>query len=209
MEKIILNAEIREKGEKLKEIRKLKVVPCIVYWRKQEPISLKINNSDLLKAYRNAWESTIINLKVWKKNIEVVFHDIQKHPVKWDFLHIDFFAITRWEKMTTKITISFIWESPAKKEWAIIEEVLKELEVKCLPKDLIENFEVDLWKLENIWDSIKIKDLGIDEKKYEILNNIDDVIVSASQAKKEVEVEETSEEETSEEATEEETNEEK
>lgn len=206
MEKIILNAEIREKNEKLRELRKLQIIPCVVYWRKQEPISIKLHNSDLLRTHRKTWESTIINLTVWKKEIEVVFHSIQRHPLSWEFLHIDFFAITRWEKMTAKISFNFLWESPAKKEWAIIEEILKEIELKCLPKNLVEHFNVELSDLKVIWDSIKIKDLNIDEEKYEILNNVEDVIVSASQPKKIV-VEETTEEvteETTEEAPEEE-----
>ncbi len=193
MEKIILNADIREKNEKLRILRKWKIIPCITYGRKQEPILLKLNNSDLLRAYRKAWESTIINLKIGKKDIEVVFHQIQKHPVSWDFIHIDFYAITRWEKMTTKISMNFLWESPAKKEGAIIEESLKEIEIKCLPKNLIDSFDVDLSKLKEIWDSIKIKDLNIDKEKYEFSNSLEDVIVSASQPKKIVLEEETEE----------------
>lgn len=193
MEKIILNADIRTKEENLKKLRNSKVIPGIVYSHNQEPISFKVNNSELLRVHRKAWESTIVNLKVGKKDIEVLFQEIQRNPITWDFSHIDFYAITRWEKLTTKISLNFVWESPAKKEWAIIEEVTKELEIKCLPKNLVESFEVDLAKLENIWDSIRISDLDIDTETFEIISNIEDTVVMASEPAKAVIEEEVTE----------------
>jgi large subunit ribosomal protein L25 len=172
------------KNEKIKELKHSKIVPGVVYWKNQEPISIKMNNSELLKTYRKAWDSTIVNLKVWKKDLEVIFHSIQRFPVSWDFQHIDFYAITRWEKLNTKITLNFIWDSEAKKEWWIIEELTRELEIQCLPKDLVESFDVDLSLLKKIWDSIKVSDLNIDTKKYSILTNIWDIVVMASEPAK-------------------------
>lgn len=188
MENLNLEALVRSKTEKLSDIRNNRMVPWIVYWNKEKQISLKINYSDFLKIYRLSWWSRLINLNVWKKNIEVLVHQIQKQPLTWDYLHIDFFAITRWQELTTKISLNFIWESNAVKEWGILNESLKEVEVKCLPKNLVENFDVDLSVLKNIWDSIRISDLKIDTEKFTLLNNTYDIIVAAnSPAKIEVE----------------------
>jgi large subunit ribosomal protein L25 len=107
MENINLNADIRTTEEKLSEVRASKMVPAIVYGKHQEPILIKMDNSDFLRTFRKAGESHIINLKVEKEQIEVLVHDIQREPVSGDFLHIDFYAITRGETVHTKIALNF------------------------------------------------------------------------------------------------------
>jgi len=188
MEKFTLNAEVRTETEKAKELRTEKQLPAVVYGRNTEPISLKIEYSAFLKLFRKAGESHIINLVVWKKDIEVLVHAIQKQPITWEYSHIDFYAITKGEKVQTNITLIFVWESPAVREGNIVDEHLKELQIKCLPTDLVDNFEVDLSKLEKEWDSIRISDLGIDATKYEILNNLDDMVVAAHKPAKAEEI---------------------
>lgn len=191
MEKLVLNAEIRTSLEKLKDLRASKILPAIVYWHSQEPISIKLDYSEFLKTFRKSWESHIIDLKIWGKELEVLVHSVQKDPVTWDYLHIDFYAITKWESVHTKIHLKFVWNSEAVKEWAILEEHIKELEIKCMPRDLVDSFEVDLSLLKEMWDSIRVSDLGIDSSKYNIITNHGDVIVSAAKpAKVEVKVEE-------------------
>ena len=133
--------------------------------------------------------SHIISLDVDGKKMDVLVHEFQKNPVTGDFLHIDFYAITKGEKVTTSIPLSFIWDSAAARDGALIEELLRELEVKTLPKNLVDSFEVDISKLEKVGDIIRVSDLGIDEEKYEIITNIDNVVVMASEPKK-IELEE-------------------
>jgi len=67
-----------------------------------------MDNSEFIKLFRISGESHIINLNIGKKSIEVLVHDFQKEPVKGDFLHVDFFAITKGEKVHTKIHLSFV-----------------------------------------------------------------------------------------------------
>lgn len=183
MEKLTLNAEIRAKEVTTSELKSLKKLAWVVYWKNQESILLTMEYSDFLKTFRKSWESNIINLKVWKENIEVLVHDIQHNPISWDYIHIDFYAITRWQVLTTNIPLNFVGTSDAVKEGAIVEEQLKELEVKCLPKNLVDSFEVDLSNLKEFGDSIRVSDITIDTEKFEVLTNLDDVIVMASKPK--------------------------
>ena len=187
MTKIELNAEVRGKDENLRTLRSEKIIPGVVYGKTQEPISIKMGNSDLLRVYRKAGESTIINLKVGKKDLEVLIHKIQREPVSGEFLHMDFYALTRGKKLSTKIALSFINEAPAVKLGAIIDEIVRDLEVKCMPRDLVDHFEVDLSVVKEVWDSIHISDLGLDTEKYELTLPQDTTIVVASKIAKEVE----------------------
>lgn len=184
MKDLVLNAQIRKSEEKLSEIRAAKMVPAIVYGKNKENISIKIDNSDLIKTYRLAGESHIISLNVDGKSVDVLVHDFQKNPVTGDFLHMDFYAVTRGEKVTTKIHLNFVGDSAAARDGALIEEHLKDVEVRTLPRDLVDAFDVDLSKLEKAGDIIRVSDLAIDSKKFEVLNNVDDVVVMASEPKK-------------------------
>lgn len=186
MEKVVLKSQKREAGENVKELRASKVVPAVVYGHKQEAVIIKMGNSDVLRAYRSAWENHIISLEIDGKKLDVLFHEVQKAPVSGDIIHVDFYAITAWEKVHTHIPLIFIGVSKAKtEEGALIEEVLKQIEVKCLPTDLVDNFEVDLSKLEKTWDNIKISDLHL-PAKFEVLSSVDEVVAIAAKAKVEV-----------------------
>ena len=193
MEKFNLTAEIRTLGDRNKQqnkkLRNNKKIPAVVYGKNQEPISIILDYSEFLKTFRKTGESTIINLKVGKKDIEVIVHDLQHEPVSGDYMHIDFYALTRWEALTTKIQLNFIWESAAVKEGGILEELNKEVEVKCLPKHLVEHFDVDLSLLKEIGDNIKASEINISDD-FELLTPADDVIVLIGKPKK-IEEEET------------------
>jgi len=205
MEKIILTAEIRNAEENNRDLRLNKQIPAVVYGKNQEPISIKMDNSDFLRTFRKAGESNIINLKVGKKDIEVLVHDFQKEPVTGDFIHVDFYALTRGEVLTTNVTLNFTGESEAVKLGGILEELNKEIEVKCLPKDLVDHFDVDLSALKEFGDNIKVSDLNLGDK-FEILTPDDEVLVLVAKPKTEKADEE---EATTEETTTEETSEEK
>lgn len=195
MEKLNLVVELRSTTEKLSEIRAAKNIPAVIYGHGAENTIIKMNNSDFLRLFRKSWESHIINISVDSKKIDVLVHDIQREPISGDFLHIDFIIIKKGEAVHTKIAINFLGESPATKEWAIIEEHLKSIEVKCLPKDLVDTFDVDLAQLKELGDSIRVSDLNI-SSKYTILTKPENIVVSAAKPKKVVEIEEAPTEET-------------
>ena len=188
-----IEAQVRAKDENCKHLRKQRILPWVVYGKNQEPISLKMNYSDFLKVFREAWESTIINLKVGNKTIETVIHEYQKEPVTWDFIHVDFFALTRWETLKTKVPLVFVWESEAVKQWAVLEELYKELEIEVLPKDLIDHIDVDLSLLKEFDDNIKVSDLKL-PNSIKVLDAQDAVLAIAARPKKENEEENTTEE---------------
>jgi large subunit ribosomal protein L25 len=181
METLKLSAQIREKHETQKDLTANKQVAWIVYGKKTENIMVKLDYSDFLKTFRKSWESHIIELDIDGKKVEVLVYDVQKAPVSGDFIHIDFYAITKGEKVYATIPLVFVWASQAVREWAIIEEHVKEIEVKCLPKDLVDNFEVNLSKLSNVWDILRVSDLEFDKQKYEVsAQHAEDVVVSAT-----------------------------
>ena len=176
-----ITADIRTKDERVAHMRSDRRVPGVVYGKKQDPISVSLDASDMLRLFRTAWKSNIIEVAVWKKKIEVLIHDLQFHPVRWDITHVDFYAIVRGEALHAEVPLNFVGEAPAKKDGAIIEEIISELKVKCRPRDLVDHFDVDISILKEAGDVIRLSDLALDAEKYEIEgHNLEDVIASAT-----------------------------
>jgi large subunit ribosomal protein L25 len=189
MEKLILNSEKRDLAIKVRDLRANRIVPAIVYGKNQESISIQMDASDLLRIHRTAGSSHIINLKIkgMKEEIEVLFHDTQFEPVSGEFIHVDFYALTRGEKLTTKIQLNFIGNSDAVKEGCILSENVKEIEVSCLPRNLVDSFTVDLTLLKKAEDVIRLSDLNIDTTKFDIHNlHSEDAVAVANKPKTEV-----------------------
>lgn len=186
MENIELKAQKRDNSEKNTEIRANKMIPGVVYGRELEPMMIKIDGIEFLKINRKVSGSHIIKLKVDTKDIDVLIHETQVDPLKWDFTHVDFYAVTANQTVDVEITLNFVGDSQAKRDGCIITTQHKSILVRCSPKDLVDGFDVDMTLLAADGDVIKVSDLGIDKNKYHILTPETDVIATAATVEEEV-----------------------
>lgn len=172
MEKIILSALKRQKEERPKELRQNLTIPAVIYWHWVASQAIKISYSDFLRTYRKAWTNHIVNLDLeWTKK-DVLIYDLQLDPISWDFAHVDFFVIKKWEKVSVEIPVTLVGQSPAAREWAIITQIINKIEVRCLPENILDKLEVDISTLEKVGDLIHVSDLGLDTDKYEIHTDV-------------------------------------
>jgi len=178
MEKLTLVATSRDTETKLSTIRADKKVPAVVYGHKITAQAITVGASDLLKIFRKSGKTHIIELNLDGKKQDVLIHETQRAPVSGDFIHIDFFAVSATEKIHVQIPVHLIGTSPASVQGGLIEQNMHIVEVKCLPKNLVDAFEADLSRLENLGDSLHVKDLGIDTVKFDILSDLESSIVS-------------------------------
>lgn len=183
MEKLLLNAQDRA-GKSADSLRTAGLVPAVVYGHKfgNKPLALPYN--DFSKVFKEAGYSVVITLVVEGKEESVLVKDIQRHPVSGRFQHADLFALVATERVSAKIAIKVIGEAPAKREGAVIDMVLHDVAVRCLPKDLVKEFTVDLSKLAKVGDIIHVRDLGLDLEKYHLEIELDAAVVAAHQPKK-------------------------
>jgi len=184
MEKLTLAATLRDTETKLSAIRGDKMVPAVMYGHNVTAQSVSVGSSELLKVFRKSGKTHIVELTLSGKKQDVLIHQTQRAPVSGDFLHVDFFAVSATEKIHVHIPVHLIGTSPAQVQGGLVEQNMHEVEVKCLPKYLIDAFEADLSKLENLGDIIHVRDLGIDTEKFDILSDLDGAIVSIHLPKK-------------------------
>ena len=122
--------------------------PGIVYGSTVEPQLIEVDHNALWHALKKeAFHSSVLDMELNGKNSQVLLRDVQMHPFKQLVLHIDFQRVDANTKLHMKVPFHFSGEenSPAVKgDACLINHVVTELEIACLPKDLPEFIAVDL-----------------------------------------------------------------
>ena len=125
--------------------------PGIVYGGDGQPELIELDHNALWHALKKeAFHSSILDMELAGKVNRVLLRDVQMHPYKQLVLHVDFQRVLAKEKIHVKVPFHFTGEdaSPAVKlARCLVNHIMTELEVTCLPADLPEHIEVDLSNL--------------------------------------------------------------
>ncbi|TFG75903.1 MAG: 50S ribosomal protein L25/general stress protein Ctc [Thermodesulfobacteriales bacterium] len=187
-----------------REIRKEGNIPAVLYGKGTETLSLVINPAELKEALStDAGENTLLEIHVKDEEAEIQKLSLLRE-VQYDYLtdkpiHLDFQALDMKEKITVTVPVQIEGSAKGVKEGGILEEILREISVECLPTNIPNSFSVDVTELE-IGHSIHVGTLEIEEG-VTILHENEDTIVTVLAPK--VETEPTEEEIEGEEGTEE------
>lgn len=166
MEKHKLKAEKRKiEGQKVKQLRKAGILPANVYGKDFKSLSVQLPVKDFLAVYKEAGETGVIELSVGEDSHPVLIHNVQLHPVTGLPLHVDFHRISLTEKVKATVPVVMIGEAPAvAQKTGLLLTPVSELEVEALPADLPEKIEVDVAKLAEVGQEIKLVDLKLSAK---------------------------------------------
>ncbi|MEK7093815.1 MAG: 50S ribosomal protein L25 [Patescibacteria group bacterium] len=162
-----LTAQLRDQLNKggNRTSREAGLVPAELYGHGLKNQHISVNAKEFTKAFKEAGESTVLQLVIDKKKHAVMIHDIQKNPLTQAVRHIDFYEVRMDEKTTVNIPLIFMGEAPAVKEKkGTLNKALSELEVEALPSDLPHTIEVPLASLIEVGMSIHVKDLALSTK---------------------------------------------
>ena len=144
--------ERKEQGTSAsRRLRRAGNVPGIIYGD-GPALPITLNHNELWHFMRkDGAASSVIELNVDGKKDKVVTRDIQYHAYKPFITHIDFQRVDMKKPIVMRVPVIYINadESPAVKvNGQLINHIVNDLEVECLPKDLPEHIEVDLINLE-------------------------------------------------------------
>ncbi|MDP3761077.1 MAG: 50S ribosomal protein L25/general stress protein Ctc [Ramlibacter sp.] len=131
-----------------RRLRNTGKTPGIVYGGEGQPQLIELDHNALWHALKKeAFHSTIMDMEVAGKTSKVLLRDVQLHPYKQQVLHIDFQRVDAKTKLHMKVPMHYVKaeESQAVKfENCVVNHVMSELDISCLPGDLPEFIEVDL-----------------------------------------------------------------
>lgn len=176
-----VQAELREdmgKGAS-RRLRKTGLFPAVIYGGDADPISITVPHDSFMHELDNeAVYSQILSMKIGsKKKEDVILRDLQRHPYKPKIMHADFMRIDQKTILHVAIPLHLLNEETChgvKQEGGLLNRLVNEVEVACLPKDLPEYLELDVAEL-HLGDSLHLSDIKV-PKDVEIiaLSHIDE-----------------------------------
>ena len=191
MENLKLKAEKREKVGGLNSktaVYKENKIPGIIYGGKDEPLPILVNNNELLKIINNeGLFNTVVEVELDKKTENVVFKEVQKHPSKNIFTHIDLQRVVEGTKVNVVVPVLLKNQDKCfgvKIEGGVINHVLKEISVLANPESIPESIEVDMEEIKSK-EKVRLSSLS-ENNDYDFpstLKNQDPVLVSVLTAR--------------------------
>ncbi len=182
MTKITLKSEKREIfGRKVSRLRKQGKIPANIFGKKIKSESITVDSKEFTSVFEKAGETQIIDLG----GKSVLVSNIQIDPVSDEYIHIDFRQVDLTEKISAKVPVEVIGESPAEKQnLGTVVQQIDEIEVEALPSNLPEKIIVDSSVLVEVDQAIYVKDLKVD-KKVEIKTDLESIVVKVEPPTKE------------------------
>ena len=174
-----------------KEARQASRIPIIYYGKGVKSTNFSVDYQDFRRIYEKAGKSTIITMVNEKKEeFSVLVQEIQYHPVTDKMIHVDLVAVDLNKAITTEVPLVFVGQSSAvKEEGGILVTSKNRVTVECLPKNLIQNIEVDISPLIDFNTSITVGDIKVpDTIKILDSEDINVATVSAPRVEEEPEV---------------------
>lgn len=174
-----LQAEQRETfGKKVSALRDQSRIPAVVYGPGTENVNISLGLQEFEKVYRAAGESTLIDLVVaGGQPVKILIHDIQRDALSNKAVHADLYRVNMKEKLTTHVAFEFVGESKAVKEkGGILVKNISEVEIRCLPTDLVSEIEIDLTPLADLESVIRVKDIALPKGLELMHQDLEDII---------------------------------
>ena len=181
----------RETGKKAaKLVRSENKIPSILYGSGMESVPLEIDYADFYHYYKESLgHQSFVFLQIGKKEYRCLVRDMQIDPVTRAIVHLDFQEVTAGQSLDVEIPVVTLGVAPGIKEGGMIDTGIRELQIRCMPKNLPDAIEVDVSELQ-IGDSVHIEDIQEKYPDVEFLQPSNTTLVSILAPKMEVEEDE-------------------
>ncbi|MGH8618992.1 MAG: 50S ribosomal protein L25/general stress protein Ctc [Burkholderiales bacterium] len=148
-----------------RRLRRTGKVPGIVYGSTQKAEPIEVDQLALLRHLKlEAFHASILDMKLDGKTTPVLLRDVQRHPFKSQILlHVDFQRVDKSKKIHMKVPFHFVNQDicpGVKVGGGVVNHIMNEVDIQCLPDDLPEFLEVDLGKLE-LGHAFHVNDLAL------------------------------------------------
>ncbi|MBI5076865.1 50S ribosomal protein L25 [Candidatus Falkowbacteria bacterium] len=179
-----LKGKLRQaQGKKLIVFRQKGEIPGIVYGQGMEKnILIFLNGVAFNKVFDAAGGSAVVSLLIEgeEKPRDVLIKEISRDPVRDTINHVDFYQFKEGQKLEVDIRIKLVGVAPAVKDLqGILVQNIDNIAVRCLPKDIVSEVEVDVSSLKTLEDKILVKDVKF-PASFEVMDNPEEVVAMIS-----------------------------
>ena len=165
METVEVSVETREVGNKRDagRLRRSGKLPGVVYGRGTDGVAMQVDGKELRTRVGRLEGSHVLRFKSAAGNLDgrlVLVKDVQYHPVTHAVAHIDFYEVDLTRKITVMVGLHFVGRAEGVVHGGVLQPIVRELEVECLPMDIPAEIEVDVSPLE-IGHALKAGDITL------------------------------------------------
>lgn len=152
----------------VKAVRARGGIPAIIYGGKSTPSNLEIKKRDIeVLLARSVGENILVELEIQDggktSNRLSLIQEIQHHPVRGDILHVDFHEVSVNEEITAEVVLEPFGEAIGVKTFGgLLQQSIRALPIRCLPKHLPELITVDVSNL-NVGESLHVGQITLPE----------------------------------------------
>jgi large subunit ribosomal protein L25 len=169
MEQVALEVSLRKPSGKggARALRREEQIPAIFYGPETEALAIAVPKVSLEKILKTQTsENTLYQLTIKGGSEDavktVMLKDLQVNPLDRDILHADFLEVSMNKPIDITVGLRVIGKAPGVEKGGILQEISRELEIRCLPTQIPEHIDLDVSTLE-IGASIHVQDLNLAE----------------------------------------------
>jgi large subunit ribosomal protein L25 len=167
LETLEIQVNARERGTKrqARRLRREGKIPAILYGPKVEPIALELNKKDFFTRVAGLEGSHLVRFKSVSTTLTdkvALVKEMQYHPISGDVMHADFYEVDLTATIEVSVPLHFVGKAAGVVRGGILQPIVREIQVECLPLDIPEFFNVDVSALD-IGDSVHIEELRMPE----------------------------------------------
>jgi large subunit ribosomal protein L25 len=168
MDQIKIKAEVRtEQGTgAVRRLRRQGMIPGSVMKMKKGGTELiKLPQHDFMMAMRGrASKQLLVTLDMNGTEVPALMREMQNDVLAGTPIHVDFSEVSLTEKVRVRVPVRLVGESVGVKlGGGVLEQVLRAIDVECLPADIVEKFEIDVSEL-GLDQTMFVRDLKLGEK---------------------------------------------
>jgi large subunit ribosomal protein L25 len=180
MQQSTVKAKPRQTGGTplVKKVRREGGVPGVVYGRSfGDPLAVIVDAKDLRAALVGHGGSAVLNLEIeGRGSTPAIVQDRQLDVITKRLIHVDLHAISLDEVIEAHVPLVLAGAAPGVKEGGILDFLVREISVECLPTDIPDQLEIDISAL-NMFDNIHARDIAA-PAGVKIIEDPDEIIVS-------------------------------
>jgi large subunit ribosomal protein L25 len=190
LETNVLEAQTREPGTKnqARRVRRDGKIPAVVYGAGKESLPITVDPRVVTRILNSeTGHNSIFDLSLNGEKTKAMIVDWQYEPIKGRLLHIDLKRIALDKVLRVSVPIFLVGEAVGvKQEGGIMEQMLRELEVECLPADIPSHIDADVSQL-TFGKVLRVSDLP-HSAKIKFLTDENQPVAHVTSVKEEVAV---------------------
>jgi large subunit ribosomal protein L25 len=167
LETLEIQVSARDPGSKhqARRLRREGKIPAILYGPKVQSIALELNKKEFSTRVAGLEGSHLVRLKSGSAALAdkvALVKEMQYHPISGDVIHADFYEVDLTARIEVSVALHFVGKAAGVVRGGILQPIVREIQVECLPLDIPEFFNVDVTALD-IGDSIHVEELPMPE----------------------------------------------